>query len=239
MAWVEHDYTDNDALVAILAEQLRATCAEAVATRGHAWLALGGGGTPLPLYRRLAACDLPWPQVSLVPTDERCVPHDHPACNLAAIGAAFAAAAGVELLALTTADGDPERSQAHAREVLARHSAPFDAVVLGMGADAHTASLFPSVSAPGAAGLRAALDPASAIDACRIDPQPLPPEAPYPRITLTAARLLRARSLHLVITGETKRAVLRQAAASGDPLRHPIGAFLHAADACVNVHSSP
>lgn len=234
MAWIEHDYTDADALVATLAERLRATCAEAVATRGHAWLALGGGSTPLPLYRRLATCALPWPQVTLVPTDERCVPHDHPACNLAAISAAFATAAGVDLLALTTADGDPERSQAHAREAVARHPAPFDAVVLGMGADAHTASLFPGVP-----GLRTALDPASAIEACRIDPQPLPPEAPYPRITLTAARLLRARSLHLFISGETKRAVLRQAAASRDPLQHPIGAFLHATDACVNVHSSP
>ena len=234
MGWVEREYADAEARDADLAEQLRATCADATATRGCAWLALGGGGTPLPLYRRLSTCDLHWPQVTLVPTDERCVPHDHPACNLAAIGNAFAAAEGVELLALTTADGDPERSVTHARATLARHPAPFDAVVLGMGADAHTASLFPGVP-----GLAEALDPASPVEACRIDPQPLPPEAPYPRITLTAARLRRARSLHRVITGENKRAVLRRAAASHDPLQHPIAAFLHAATAQLHIHWSP
>ncbi|HJW47585.1 MAG TPA: 6-phosphogluconolactonase, partial [Lysobacter sp.] len=59
------------------------------------------------------------------------------------------------------------------------------------------------------------------------------------RITLTAARLLRARSLHLVITGEGKHAVLRQSQASRDPLRHPIAALLHAPDTVVHVHWSP
>ena len=234
MGWVEREYADAEARDAGLVEQLRATCADATATRGCAWLALGGGGTPLPLYRRLSTCDLHWPQVTLVPTDERCVPHDHPACNLAAIATAFAAAGGIQLLSLTRADGDPQPSEAHARALLGRHPAPFDAVVLGMGADAHTASLF-----PGADGLAAAMDPASPLDACRIDPRPLPPEAPFPRITLTAARLLRTRSLHLVINGDAKRAVLRQAADAHDPLRHPIAAFLHAADACVQVHWSP
>jgi 6-phosphogluconolactonase len=102
-----------------------------------------------------------------------------------------------------------------------------------MGNDAHTASLF-----PGAVNIGAALDPANPDDACRIDPVPLPPEAPFPRITLTAARLLRARSLHLLITGEGKLAVLRQAQASADPLRHPIAAILHAPDAVVHIHWS-
>ena len=234
MGFVEHEYTDAAVLAASLAEQLRATCADAIAARGHAWLALGGGGTPLPLYRRLAAGELPWSQVTLVPTDERCVPHDHPACNLAAIGNAFAAAEGVQLLALTTADGDPDRSEMHARATIAHHPGLFDAVVLGMGADAHTASLFPGVP-----GLADALDPKSTVEACRIDPQPLPPEAPYPRITLTAARLMRTHSLHLVIVGEAKRAVLRQAAASPDVLQHPISAFLHDATTRLHVHWSP
>ena len=234
MSFVEHEYKDADTLAASFAEQLRATCVDAVATRGRAWLALGGGGTPLPLYRRLAASELPWSQVTLVPTDERCVPHDHPACNLAAIGNAFAKAEGVQPLALTTADGDPDRSVTQVRATLARHPAPFDAVVLGMGADAHTASLFPGVP-----GLAEALDPESTVEACRIDPQPLPPEAPYPRITLTANRLMRTRALHLVIVGEGKRAVLRRAAASHDPLQHPIAAFLHAATAQLHVHWSP
>ncbi|GAB2627922.1 6-phosphogluconolactonase [Novilysobacter erysipheiresistens] len=234
MAWVMHEHADVDTLAASVATELQAFCGEAIALRGQALLALGGGRTPLPLYRRLARCPLPWSQVTLLPTDERCVPHDDPACNLREIGAAFAAADGVELQGLTPPNGDPETSERHARAALAQYPQPFDAVVLGMGMDGHTASLFPGVPR-----LPEALDPASDIDACRIDPQPLPPEAPYPRVTLTAARLLRARSLHLYLSGADKRAVLERALRSHDPLRYPIGAFLHAADARLHVHWSP
>src|SRR5690606_22120292 len=114
----------------------------------------------------------------------------------------------------------------------AQHRQAFDAVVLGMGNDGHTASLF-----PGAVALAAGFDPA--LDACRIDPDPLPPEAPYPRISLTVARLLRARALHLVITGERKRAALEQAIAGNDPWRHPVMAVLAAPGAEVQIHWSP
>lgn len=234
MAWVVHEYADVETLAASVATELQAACGEAIALRGAALLALAGGRTPLPLYQRLARRPLPWSQVMLIPTDERCVPHADPACNLREIRAAFATAPDVQLRGLTPPSGDPEWSERYARTALAHHPQPFDAVVLGMGMDGHTASLF-----PGAPQLPAALDPASSVDACRLDPQPLPPEAPYPRVTLTAARLLRARALHLLITGAAKRVVLERAVQSHDPLRHPIGAFLHAANAKLHVHWSP
>lgn len=234
MAWTWHEHADADALAASVATQLHTACIEAIAARGRAVLALAGGRTPLPLYQRLAGCALPWAQVTLLATDERCVAHDHAACNWAAIAVAFAATSGVRSEPLTAPDGDPQRSQTVARAALARYPEPFAAVVLGMGLDAHTASLF-----PGAPQLDAALDPASTLDACRIDPQPLPPEAPYPRITLTGARLLRADALHLVVTGAHKRDVLRRAIASCDPQRHPIAALLHAPRARVDLHWSP
>lgn len=234
MAWLWHEHADADLLAASVSAQLHAACAEAIALRGRAVLALAGGRTPLPLYRRLADGALPWSQVTVLPTDERCVPHDHRACNLREIAAAFDQATGLQLESLTSPDGDPQRSEAAARVMLARHRDPFDAVVLGMGNDAHTASLF-----PGAPQLEAALELASIVDACRIDPQPLPADAPYPRITLTVARLLRSRSLHLVVTGAGKRAVLQQAIASADPQRHPIAAILHAPGAPLHLHWSP
>ncbi|MFC5579051.1 6-phosphogluconolactonase [Lysobacter niabensis] len=233
MAWIEHSYADGDALGAALAARLEVITSEAMAARGHATLALAGGRTPFPAYHALAARPLDWDRVSILPTDERCVPHEDPASNLRGMRAAFAQAAGLHLLPLTTEDGDPDRSLALARATLSQHAGDFDAVVLGMGNDAHTASLF-----PGAVNIGEALDPASPDDACRIDPVPLPPEAPFPRISLTAARLLRARSFHLLITGEAKLAVLRQAQTSADPLRHPIAAILHAPDAVVHIHWS-
>jgi 6-phosphogluconolactonase len=233
MAWTEHRYPDAAALAEALAARLTDVVADALATRGHAMLALAGGRTPFPAYRMLAARPLDWSRVVLMPTDERCVPHDHPACNLREMREAFAQAEGVRFAALTVEDGDPDRSAAQAQAMLSQHAGDFDAVVLGMGGDAHTASLF-----PGAIHLADALDPANPHDACRIDPVPLPPEAPFPRVTLTAARLLRAHGLHLALTGAGKQSVLREAQASRDALRHPVAAILHAPGADVHIHWS-
>ena len=68
---------------------------------------------------------------------------------------------------------------------------------------------------------------------------PLPPEAPFPRISLTAARLLRSRALHLAVTGDAKRAVLAQVRSADDAMAHPVAALLHAPSATVQIHWSP
>jgi 6-phosphogluconolactonase len=234
MAWVEHEYADAGKLAEAVADLLHAECVNALAARGHATLALAGGKTPLPIYHGLAARTLAWSSVSLLPTDERCVPHTHPACNLREIRAAFAGAHDVRIEAITPEDGDADHSLTFAETVLGGRQDAFDTVVLGMGADGHTASLF-----PGAVGLAAALEPNSSLNVCRIDPIPLPPEAPFPRISLTVARLRRARSMHLVITGQAKRDVLRRAQAEPDALRYPIGAILHAPGNLLHIHWSP
>lgn len=233
MAWVEHEYADADAFARGIAGVLAAACELGIAARGRAILALAGGRTPYPAYRAWAAMDLPWSRIHLIATDERCVPHGHAACNTRELIWAMDGARGVDITALTPPDGDPARSEAHARALLAHTPEPFDAVLLGMGGDAHTASLF-----PGAAALPAALA-ADAADAYRVDPVPLPPEAPFPRISLSLPRLLRSRALHLAITGATKRDVLRAAQAEAAPMRQPISALLHAPQALVHIHWSP
>ena len=232
MAWTFHTHRDMTQLAEQVAAALQSACQAGLATRGSALMALAGGQTPWPVYQRLARAPLRWADITVLPTDERCVPADAPGSNLHGLGRAFATAGGVRLASLTVPSGEPDASLIHARAWLAQHRQSFDAVVLGMGGDGHTASLF-----PGAAELAAGFDPV--LDACRVDPDPLPPEAPYPRISLTSARLLRSRTLHLVITGADKRATLDEAVAANDPWRHPVMAVLGAPEADVQVHWSP
>ena len=232
MPWIEHDHADVGALVAHVTEVFVDACREAIHARGQAWLALAGGRTPLPVYAQLAAAGLGG-VVSAIPTDERCVPHDHPACNLRALREAFAADANIVGNPLTREDGDVDASLAQARALLAVNPQPFDAVLLGMGADGHFASLF-----PGAANLAEGLATESGIDALATLPDPLPPEAPFARISLTLPRLLHAKQIHLVVTGADKRAVLRHALAHPDSA-FPVAALLHAPGHHVHIHWSP
>ena len=226
MGWIEHDHADAPALVAHVAAALDALCNDAIDARGRAWLALAGGRTPLPIYARLAASAQAG-RILAIPTDERCVPHDHPACNLRALREAFSGST-VSTLALTGEDGAPDLS------ALTAHPQDFDAVLLGMGADGHFASLF-----PGAANLADGLALDSGIDAIATLPDPLPPEAPFARISLSLPRLLRAREIHLVVTGEAKRRVLRQAQQQDAGSGLPIAALLHARTRSVQIHWSP
>ena len=232
MPWIEHDHADVGALVAHVTEVFVDACREAIHARGQAWLALAGGRTPLPVYAQLSAAGLGG-VVSAIPTDERCVPHDHPACNLRALREAFAADADIVGNPLTREDGDVDASLAQARALLAVNPQPFDAVLLGMGADGHFASLF-----PGAANLAEGLATESGIDALATLPDPLPPEAPFARISLTLPRLLHAKQIHLVVTGADKRAVLRHAQAHPDSA-FPVAALLHAPGHHVHIHWSP
>ncbi len=242
MGWIEHDHASSDALVAHLVDALVDTCNHATREQRSAWLALAGGRTPLPIYAALATL-LPNAALTIIPTDERCVPHTHPACNATALRAAFARHPGIMVNPLTREDGDMLASLKQTSAMLAVNPQPFDAVLLGMGADGHFASLF-----PGAANLVEGLALDSQNEAIATLPDPLPPEAPFARISLTLPRLLRARAIHLVVTGEDKRRVLRQAQHQ-DPAgaclvgKYPVAALLHARDprlqVPVQIHWSP
>ena len=228
-------HANAEALASAVAEALADAIREGLASRGEAWLALAGGSTPFAAYRRLAAMALPWSKVHLVASDERWVPAAHEKRNERALDAAFAAAVGVTIHPLVPATdaafvvADAGATAEASLSPLAHRA--FDAVLLGMGADAHFASLFPQVT------------PASALDAghraavVALVPDPLPPEAPFPRISLTLSRLVATRSLLLMITGDAKRAVL-ESARTRPATDAPIHALLAAAPDLA-IHWSP
>jgi 6-phosphogluconolactonase len=166
-----------------------ARVAAAVDRPGPVTLCLPGGNTPRPIFARLAVLRLPWDKVTIIPGDERAVPHDHPASNVGALRAVFGA---------TGAMIEP---------LLASLPVPrFDLVWLGVGDDGHVASLFPNANP----------DPAAPAGVIAVTPDPMPPEAPFPRLTLTLAALANTDTVILVARGAAKRAVLDAALAGAD-----------------------
>src|SRR4249919_1381215 len=114
MGWIEHDHADTDALIAHVAGELERSCRDAIRERGAAWLALAGGRTPLPVYARIAASNFSG-IISAIPTDERCVPHDHPTCNLRALREAFGASDAIVVNGITAEDGNETASLKQSR----------------------------------------------------------------------------------------------------------------------------
>jgi 6-phosphogluconolactonase len=207
----EHLHATPTALARAIAAELRT----AIAARGRATLAVSGGKSPIALFERLREQALDWSRVTLLLVDERCVPHDHADSNTALVrqhllhGAAAAAAFATLFDAVPAADLSDAALIALVSAANLRLSAihfPLDVVVLGMGEDGHTASLFPA-----APGLDHALTSAGPMAWVR------PATAPHARLTLTLAVLLAARHLHLSIAGDAKRKVYQAAAQAANP----------------------
>jgi 6-phosphogluconolactonase len=147
-----------------------------------------GGSTPFPILADLAQRALPWRRIVVWPGDDRLVPENHPASNTGRIRALL----------------EPTEARV-ARLDLAERPPHFALAWLGMGGDGHIASLFPNTEPK-------ADDPQPIR---RLTPDPLPPEAPFDRITLTIPALLDSEELLFVILGPEKRALF-EAAARGE-----------------------
>lgn len=167
---------------------------------GLVTITVPGGSTPFPILEQLSAMPLDWARVAVWPGDDRLVPEDHPASNVGRIRALLEPA-GAQVTALT-----PESEPPH-----------FALAWLGMGGDGHIASLFPNT------------DPRvdDPVKVRRLTPDPLPPEAPFDRVSLTIPALLNSDAILLVIRGEDKRTLFEAAAAGENDL--PVARLLSAA----------
>jgi len=190
-------FADADALVSALADALCADAEAAITARGVFHLVLAGGSTPRELYRALAdrhAGDERW---QIWYGDERCLPADHPERNSVMAETTWLAAS-----CIPPGNRRPIPAELGAREAAAVYGkwlkgvGDFDVVLLGMGEDGHTASLFPGHNCGAAPDSPAVL---TVFDA----PKP-PPE----RVSLSAARLNRSAKVWFVVTGSGKRQAL-------------------------------
>ena len=228
-----HSFPDPAALAESLAATVANDLRTALTARGRASLALSGGNTPKRFLQALSRQVLPWHEVVVTLVDERWVPESSERSNARLLrgNLLHGAAAVARFIPLYRDTPEPEQALVEIERDMASLPSPFDAVVLGMGNDGHTASFF-----PGGDRLANALDPATP---AKVLPMRAP-DAGEPRITLTLPPILSARHLYLHIEGADKRGVLEDAitgadAGAGYPMR---SVLLHAASP-VQVFYSP
>jgi len=209
------EYPDVEMMMMDLANKLAGELRTALQNEDRASIAVPGGTTPGPIFDEISAVDLDWGRVDVMLTDERWVPETSDRSNTRLLRGRLlqgkAAAASLIPLYADTAmpeDGLPALSAKVAAAL------PLSVVLLGMGADMHTASIF-----PGADKLHQALTGDDLLYPMRA------PGAPEPRITLSAKVLKDAMNCHVVITGAEKRAALDKAMHLS-PEEAPIAAIL-------------
>jgi 6-phosphogluconolactonase len=206
------EYPDRELMFLSLANEIAAELAQAVRLHGRASLSVPGGTTPGPVFDTLSGTELPWEDIAVFLNDERWVPEESPRSNTRLLRERLlrGPARAARLVPLYAPAETPEDMLPALCDALAQHL-PISVLLLGMGADMHTASLF-----PGADRLAEAL----AADAPILLPMRAD-AAGEPRVTLTAPVLRAAMHIHVLITGADKRAALDRAATLG-PQEAPI-----------------
>ncbi len=198
------EYPDRELMMFDLADLLASELATALRQKDRASFCVAGGTTPGPVFDILSGVKLDWDRVTVFPSDERWVAESHERSNARLlkerllIGRA-AAARFVPLYA----DAPEPDAALDILEAAIEPCLPISVLLLGMGADMHTASLFPGADR---------LEEALAADAPVLMPMRAPGAA-EPRVTLTAPVLAGAMTCHILITGADKRAALERAQA--------------------------
>jgi 6-phosphogluconolactonase len=210
-----HSFSDRDTLSTALSAAIASLLSEGIAKQGRASLAVSGGSTPVQLFQDLSILDIDWQHVDIFLVDERWVePTDADSnerlvkTHLLQNKASCAKFIGMKNAAATAGDGEAECEQR-----LQGIFQPFDVLILGMGGDGHTASLF-----PGSQKLAAATN----MDSGRTCMALAPLTAPHERMSLTLPVILQSRQLFLHIVGEEKKDVLEKALADGPIEEMPI-----------------
>jgi len=216
MQIVQNDSADG--LAVQLAKHVAERLSAAISDNGAASLVVSGGSTPTPFFKALCGQVLPWHLVTITLADERWVDESSADSNAAFVKRCLLQehAAAAKFVSLYTAQATPDEAVTHISEALAVVPRPFSVVVLGMGGDGHTASLF-----PGADGTEHAMS-------CTDAPVAIvrPSSVPQARITLTKAALNDTECQLVHITGPEKRALVDEVLQDAANSPYPIAAFL-------------
>lgn len=226
------EFPSSGLLVEALAARISELLREGIRRRGRASLAVSGGSTPVPLFMRLAEMNLEWDKITISLVDERWV--DPKALdsneNLVRTWLLLHQAAAARFIPMKTRDATAAQGEEACALLQREVPLPYDCLILGMGNDGHTASLF-----PGAINLEAAVE----LHSRRICMATRSSSAPHERMTLTLPAILASRQLFLHLQGEEKKKVLARAREAGDARQMPIRFILRQVTVPLTVYWSP
>ncbi|MEY2700447.1 MAG: hypothetical protein RIQ52_1202 [Pseudomonadota bacterium] len=227
-------FEDNQSLTETLAERLASDLRQAIRQQGQATLLVSGGRSPVPLFANLSQAEIDWSNVTISLVDERWVDETDASSNAALVRQHLLVnrAAAASFIPLYTGAASPREGEQALAETMNRLRLPFTAVILGMGDDGHTASLFPASEQ-----LKAGL----ALGLKREDTPPCLAQtgatSPTERMSFTLPWLLDAERIYLQFGGAGKAAVFERAMqAATDEL--PVSHVLHQSQTPVMVYAS-
>ena len=219
----------SESLAVDLSQNINEILVETIRKRGRVSMAVSGGSTPIPLFKVLSHLGLDWSKVDLTLVDDRWVSSDHKDSNELLVKSHLIKnkAVNVNFIPLKNDASTAKEGRASSEEALQSFSLPFDIVILGMGTDGHTASLFPCSE-----------EINSAMDLNNNDylVATSPTSAPYERLGMTAKAIMDAKSVYLHLNGSSKLHTLEKAMDLKDALKMPIYAFL---DDGLDIYWSP
>lgn len=214
-----NQYPDSESLTIDLAQHIVANLQAAIKEKGSASIAVSGGKTPIPLFKLLSQQSLEWHKVFITLVDDRWVDDANDASNEKLVMTYLLQnkAKNAAFIGLKNNAPNPFDGAIYTDEKLKEIPMPFDVLILGMGEDGHTASLFPH-----AKNLHAGLDMHSG----KLTVGMTPLTAPLDRITLTLPTILNSKQIYLHLVGESKKTVLEKAEQDNNQQEMPIRAIL-------------
>ncbi len=210
---------NSESLASDLCQCIGEILTEAIRKKGRASIAVSGGSTPIPLFKEFSLLSIDWTKIDLTLADDRWVDAKNADSNELLVRTHLMKnkAAQVNFISLKNNAKTAKEGQIYSEKMLRKITLPFDVVVLGMGSDGHTASLFPcSDELPEAMNLNNSNYLISTS----------PKTAPYKRISLTARVILDSKNIFLHLNGSSKLHTLESAMEYKDLNKMPIYTFL-------------
>jgi 6-phosphogluconolactonase len=225
----EHVFSKQEDLVTCLSIQIIQNLQKAIQETGKASLLVSGGSTPKPLFEKLSSYDIAWENVQIALCDERWLDNKHKDSNEKLVRDSLMKnyAIKAKFISMYQENTLIEEAQEICSAIYKKELFPIDVLILGMGSDGHTASLFPNNIK-----LKEALETNERICICM-----QPSDAPYDRMSLTKNAILGANNLYLHFEGEEKKAIYKKVIEGASSVDMPIASILNHNNKIVEVYT--